>query len=221
MKKVLGVSLGSSTRNHKVKIEILGQEVEIERIGTDGNTEKMMEIYQEYDGKVDVFTLGGTDLYLYSGPKGKRYIIKESARIVSVIKNTPIVDGTGIKYELEKHVINYITQNTDIELNGKKALLMITVDRYGLAEGLIEAGCQMTFGDLIFCLHIPIALHSLKAIDKAARILIPILASIPIKYLYPTGEKQESSDSRYSHFIKIWILLLEIIWLLVSICLMK
>ncbi len=202
MKKVLGVSLGSSTRNHKVKIEILGQEVEIERIGTDGNTEKMMEIYQEYDGKVDVFTLGGTDLYLYSGPKGKRYIIKESARIVSVIKNTPIVDGTGIKYELEKHVINYITQNTDIELNGKKALLMITVDRYGLAEGLIEAGCQMTFGDLIFCLHIPIALHSLKAIDKAARILIPILANIPIKYLYPTGEKQESSDSRYSHFYK-------------------
>ena len=34
MKRVLGVSLGSSTRDHKVEIEILGEKVEIERRGT-------------------------------------------------------------------------------------------------------------------------------------------------------------------------------------------
>jgi hypothetical protein len=200
MKKVMGVSLGSSTRDHNVKIEISGQEIEIERRGTDGDVKKMMQLYQEFDGKVDVFALGGTDLYLYSGREGKRYTIRESARIVSVIKKTPIVDGTGIKYVLEKDVIRYITQHTDINLQGKKTLLLITVDRFGLAEGLIEAGCEMVFGDLIFCLHIPIALHHLKAIDKAARILIPILAHIPIKYLYPTGKKQETSNSKYSRF---------------------
>ena len=101
MKKILGVSLGSSKRDHKVEIEILGEKVEIERRGTDGDVHKMMQIFQEYDGKVDVFGLGGTDLYLYSGPQGKRYTIKESERIVKVIKKTPIVDGTGIKYVLE------------------------------------------------------------------------------------------------------------------------
>lgn len=58
----------------------------------------------------------------------------------------------------------------------------------------------MVFGDLIFCLHIPIGLHHLKAIDKAARIMIPILAHIPIKYLYPTGKKQETSNSKYHRF---------------------
>lgn len=200
MKKVLGVSLGSSTRNHIARINLLGQEVEIERRGTDGDVEKMMQIYKEYDGKVDVFTLGGTDLYLYSGPKGKRYTIKESARIVSVIKKTPIVDGTGIKYVLEKDVIRYITKNTDIDLQGKKALLLITVDRFGLAEGLIEAGCKMTFGDLISCLNIPIPLHSLSTLNKLARIMIPILVNLPIKYLYPTGEKQETSNSKFGHF---------------------
>jgi hypothetical protein len=200
MKKVLGVSLGSSTRNHIAKINLLGQEVEIERRGTDGDVEKMMQIYKEFDGKVDVFTLGGTDLYLYSGPKGKRYTIKESARIVSVIKKTPIVDGTGIKYVLERDVIRYITKNTDIALKGKKALLLITVDRFGLAVGLIEAGCKMTFGDLISCLNIPIPLHSLSTLNKLARVIIPILVNLPIKYLYPTGEKQETSNSKFSHF---------------------
>jgi len=40
MKKVLGVSLGSSTRDHKVEIEVLGEKVEIERRGTDGDVKK-------------------------------------------------------------------------------------------------------------------------------------------------------------------------------------
>jgi len=146
MKKILGVSLGSSTRDHKAVVEVLGEKVEIERRGTDGDVKKMMQIFKENDGKVDVFSLGGTDLYLYSGPQGKRYTIKESERIISVIKKTPIVDGTGIKYVLEKDVVKYIDSQTDIPLKGKKALVTITVDRFGMAEGLIEAGCEMTFG---------------------------------------------------------------------------
>ncbi|MBA7556908.1 hypothetical protein ES705_49633 [subsurface metagenome] len=197
MKKILGVSLGSSTRDHKVEIEVLGKKFEIERRGTDGDVHKMMQIFQEYDGKVDVFGLGGTDLYLYSGPQGKRYTIKESERIVKVIKKTPIVDGTGIKYVLEKSVVKYIDTQTDIPLKGKKALVTITVDRFGMAEGLMEAGCEMTFGDLIFSLNIPIPLHSFKSIEIFARLLLPVLIYVPIKYLYPTGEKQEKSNLKY------------------------
>ena len=202
MKKVLGVSLGSSTRNHKVVIEVLGEKVEIERRGTDGDVKKMMQIFQENDGKVDVFSLGGTDLYLYSGPQGKRYTIKESERIVKVIKKTPIVDGTGIKYVLEKSVVKYIDTQTDIVFKGKKALVTITVDRFGMAEGLIEAGCEMTFGDLIFCLNIPIPLHSFRSIEIFARLLLPVLVYVPIKYLYPTGEKQEKSNLKYVRYFQ-------------------
>ena len=202
MKRVLGVSLGSSTRDHKVVIEVLGEQVEIERRGTDGDVNKMMQIFEEYDGKVDVFGLGGTDLYLYSGPHGKRYTIKESERMVRVIKKTPIVDGSGIKYVLEKNVVKYIDENTDIVFKGKKALVPITVDRFGMAEGLIEAGCEMTFGDLIFCLNIPVALHSFRSIEILARLLLPILVYLPIKYLYPTGKKQEQSNLKYVKYFQ-------------------
>jgi len=202
MKKVLGVSLGSSTRDHKVEIEVLGEKVEIERRGTDGDVKKMMQIFQENDGKVDVFSLGGTDLYLYSGPQGKRYTIRESEKIISVIKRTPIVDGTGIKYVLEKSVVKYIDAQTDIVFKGKKALVTITVDRFGMAEGLIEAGCEMTFGDLIFCLNVPIPLHSFRSIEIFARLLLPILVYVPIKYLYPTGEKQEKSNLKYVRYFQ-------------------
>jgi len=200
MKKVLGVSLGSSTRDHKVVVEILGEKVEIERRGTDGDVKKMIQIFQENDGKVDIFSLGGTDLYFFADPHGKRYTHLESKRIVDVIKKTPIVDGTGIKYILEKDVVNYIVKETGIPLKNKKALIPITVDRFGLALGLVDAGCQMTFGDLIFALNIPVKMHSLKTIKILATLAFPILMRVPMKQLYPTGKKQIESDSRYTKY---------------------
>lgn len=58
----------------------------------------------------------------------------------------------------------------------------------------------MVFGDLIFCLNVPIAIHRLETLSIVAKLLIPILANLPIKYLYPTGEKQEKSNLKYSRF---------------------
>jgi len=71
-----------------------------------------------------------------------------------------------------------------------------------MAEGLIEAGCEMAFGDLIFCLNIPIPLHSFRSIEIFARLLLPVLVYVPIKYLYPTGEKQEKSNLKYVKYFQ-------------------
>jgi hypothetical protein len=40
-------------------------------------------------------------------------------------------------------------------------------------------------------------MHSFKTINIFARLLLPILVHVPIKYLYPTGEKQEKSNLKY------------------------
>ncbi|MBA7590551.1 hypothetical protein ES708_32676 [subsurface metagenome] len=50
---------------------------------------------------------------------------------------------------------------------------------------------------MIFSLNIPIPLHSFKSIEIFARLLLPVLIYVPIKYLYPTGEKQEKSNLKY------------------------
>jgi hypothetical protein len=47
MKRVVSVSLGSSSRDHKATLQLLGQEVTIERIGTDGDIEKAIQPYNE------------------------------------------------------------------------------------------------------------------------------------------------------------------------------
>jgi hypothetical protein len=47
MKKVLSISLGSSTRNHTTEVEFLGERIWISRQGTDGDWEKALQLYRE------------------------------------------------------------------------------------------------------------------------------------------------------------------------------
>ncbi|MCF6096150.1 quinate 5-dehydrogenase [Thermovorax subterraneus] len=200
MKHVMSVSLGSSKRNHKVKVNILGEDVLIERVGTDGDKKKAAEIIREYDGKVSAFGLGGIDLYLYAGKK--RYIIKDAAKLAACARISPVVDGSGLKNTLERKVIEYLDKEKILDFKGKKVLLVAATDRFGMAQALEKTGALMTYGDLIFALGIPIPLHSLKVIDFLARILVPVLSRLPFEMLYPTGEKQEVNKSRFSKFFE-------------------
>ena len=54
-------------------------------------------------GQVDAIGLGGTDLYLVAG--GRRYLIRQSARMAAAARVTPVVDGSGVKHTLERETI--------------------------------------------------------------------------------------------------------------------
>lgn len=198
MKRIISVSLGSSTRDHKVEAEFFGEKFVIERVGTDGDMDRAIAMIGELDGKVDAFGMGGIDLYLVAGDR--RYMIREAKKIAAAAKITPIVDGSGLKNTLERRVAPYLTEELGWKLAGKKVLLVSGVDRFGLAESLNEAGCRMTFGDLIFALGIPIPIRSLGALRTIAHILLPVMCQLPFEVLYPTGKKQETVTSKYEQY---------------------
>jgi hypothetical protein len=198
MKHVLSVSIGSSKRDHKVEIELLGEKFIIERRGTDGDIKRAIEIIKEMDGKVSAFGMGGIDLYLCAG--NRRYIIRDAVPIARAAKISPIVDGSGLKNTLERKVIDYLVRENKVDFKRKKVLLVSGMDRFGMAESLEKAGCDMVLGDLIFALGIPIPLHSLKSLDILAKLAAPIVCKLPFKMLYPTGEKQEKVDTRHRRF---------------------
>lgn len=198
MKRVVSISLGSSKRDHRVEAEFLGEKFSIERLGTDGDMEKAKAMIAELDGKVDAFGLGGTDLYIYAG--NKRYTIREAAQIAKAAKITPIVDGSGLKNTLERNVIAYLKSELGMDFENTKVLLVCGMDRFGLAQALVESGARLTCGDLIFVLGLPIPLHSLKTLDLIARVAAPIICQLPFKYLYPTGKEQETINPRFGRY---------------------
>ena len=200
MKHVVSVSLGSSRRDHSVETEFAGERFLIRRIGTDGDMKKAESLIKDLDGKVDAMGMGGIDLYIQAGKR--RYTFKDARRLASAAQKTPIVDGTGLKNTLERNTIRYLNTSEGFDLKNKKVLLVCGVDRFGMAEALEEAGAEVSFGDLIFGLNLPIMIRSLRTLEKAAKLLGPIVSRLPFQYLYPTGDKQETSKDKYGDYYR-------------------
>lgn len=192
MKKVVSVSLGSSRRDHKVNVELLGEEFEISRVGVNGDFNRAVSLLRELDGKVDAIGLGGIDVYLFV--RQKRFAIKDGLKLMETVKVTPVVDGSGLKNTLEREVVRILTEDTGLIKQGTKVLMVSSVDRFGMAEALSEMGCDMTFGDLIFTAGIPYAIKTMDELEEIANRILPEIVKMPFHMIYPTGKKQETQD---------------------------
>lgn len=198
MKRAVSISLGSSTRDKCVEVELLGVPVRIERIGTDGDVQKAIALFTELDGKVDAFGVGGTDLSM--GTDTRAYPIYAAQKLVAGVKQTPVVDGRGLKFTLERQCMGYVEAQIGDELQPKQALLNVAADRYGMALSLVEAGYDCVFGDLQFALGIPIPIRSLRAVNRLIATLAPLAGRLPISVICPTGEKQLRSVPRFTRW---------------------
>lgn len=198
MKKVVSVSLGSSTRDHKVMVELLGQQVSIERIGTDGNVQKATQLYSELDGQVDAFGVGGAALALRVGDRD--YPLYQGVKLVAGVRRTPVVDGGGFKHTLERRVMQYVEEQIGDEIAPKTAMITSYTDRFGMALSFREAGYEMVYGDLMFGLGLPLPVRSLRQAMILTRILLPILGRLPLSLLYPTGQKQQLNVPKWEKY---------------------
>jgi len=197
MKRIVSVSLGSSSRDHCVTIKIGDEEFTIERIGTDGDYEKAFKLIRELDGKVDAFGMGGISLYIY-GKNNRRYTLHAALPILREARKTPMADGSGLKNTLERNVVRYLKEELNIPLEEKTVLVVCGMDRMAMAESFAQAGCKTLYGDLAFVLGIPVAIKSLKSLHMIASFLMPVICRLPIKMLYPSGLSQEVNTPKFN-----------------------
>jgi hypothetical protein len=185
------VSLGSSTRDAVYELKVLGEEVRLERRGTDGDFERARKLLESLDGKVDALGLGGVSLTLRAG--WRKYPLREVVSLASVVKHTPVVDGSGVKDSLERALPEYLSQRFSYRLDGLGALLVSGVDRWALGEALERAGCRLTVGDFVYALNLPCPLHSMRALKRVAVVMLPLMSQLPLRWLYPMGQAQEAA----------------------------
>jgi len=198
VKKVLSISLGSCTRDHTTEADFLGEHFWISRQGTDGDFEKALQLYREYDGRVDAFGVGGTEFYQVVA--GRRYYWRDARRIREAIKISKVGDGNGLKHLLAPYALQALEEH-GVELEGKRVLQTTAVDRYGMAKALVEAGCDVTFGDFIFTLGLPIPVRGMRTLHVLAALLLPVLTQIPFSFFYDLGEQQEKEPStKFAHY---------------------
>lgn len=198
MKRVVSVSLGTSKRDKKEVVDLLGDQYQLERIGTDGDMEKFGEMFVELDGKVDALGVGGADIYLVV--EDRKYAFREILNLVKPVKTTPVVDGGGLKHTLERQTIKLLAETKEIDFANSKVLLVSAVDRFGMAQALHESGASVVYGDFLFGIGLPIPIRSYGGVKTLGKILLPLITKLPFKWFYPTGEKQETRTPKFPKY---------------------
>jgi len=200
VKRAVSISIGSSKRNKAVEVELLGEMVRIERIGTDGDMEAAALKYKELDGTVDAFGVGGADLGALVD--GKWFPLYSVQPMVRFVKKTPLVDGGGLKNTLENKAPAFLDEKIGDYINsqGRKVLVALGMDRWGLSESFVEAGYETIFGDFMFGLDLPIAIRKISQLKVLGNLLMPIVGRLPFAWVYPTGEKQEKRTPKWGKY---------------------
>ena len=189
MKHVVSVSLGSSSRDHRARVELLGETFELERIGMDGSIDRATKKLQELDGTVDAIGLGGIDVYLYAG--NKRFALRDGVRLLEAVKKTPVVDGSGLKNTLERKAVAFLRDDLGVRLEGTPILMVSALDRFGMAQAFVDAGADVLFGDFIFALDLDKPVRGLAEFEALSELYLPDACKLPFQFFYPTGKKQD------------------------------
>jgi hypothetical protein len=193
LKKILSISVGSSSRDHTTRHVFLDQECELSRQGTDGDFDKAVQRYADMDGKVDAFGVGGVEFYLRVGKK--RYYFRDVSRVRRAIKISKVGDGNGVKGLLERRAFQalekHLNNKENKTLKGMPALLTTAVDRYGMGEAMVDVGLDLTIGDLMFALGIPIPVRRLSTVRLIAGTLLPVITNLPFSWFYALGSEQD------------------------------
>jgi hypothetical protein len=197
MKRAVSVSLGSSARDKEVVVYLKGEPIRVERIGTDGDVEKARCMFAELDGKVDALGVGGVDLYIRLGRR--EYPLHAALKLVEGVHQTPVVDGRGLKHTLERRVFQLAAPALGEVPRFRRAFVPVAVDRLGLAHAVSEVADEVTFGDLMVALGVPIPVRGLKRYYIVARLMLPFVSHFPMSMLF-YGSGGAESEPKYTRF---------------------
>ncbi len=205
-KHVVSVSLGSSTRDKSVLVELGGVEIRAERRGVDGDLAAFNRLMRNLDGTVDVLSVGGTEIAFHVDGDVLRF--RSTDKLIEGVTRTPLVDGAGVKMTLERRVFELAGPDLagprvagGPPAHFEQAFLNIALDRWGMALAVGEVSNAVVYGDLMFSFGVPVALHSLGQVKRMAQLLVPVAGRLPLRWLYPSGENQTVREPKFAkHF---------------------
>jgi hypothetical protein len=197
MKRAVSVSLGSSTRDKRVVVNLEGEQIVVERIGTDGDVGKAQRLFAELDGQVDALGVGGADLYLRF--PGREYPLYAALKLVKDVHQTPVVDGRGLKHTLERRVFELAAEALGGVPHFRCGFVPMALDRQGLAEAVTEVCDGVIFGDLMVGLDIPIVLRSLRSYRWVARVMLPFVSHFPMSLIF-YGSDGYAPEPKYERY---------------------
>jgi predicted amino acid dehydrogenase len=196
MKRIISISLGTSQRDYQLTTTVLGQHIDVRRIGTNGDVARATALVREYDGKVDAIGLGGLTPVFRVG--AARYPHHEAIGIAAGAQRTPVVDGGMLKASLERWAVQKAADMVRGIFNYRRILITSGIERYQLAQALAQFEGTLRFADPI--VHLGLSFlpppRSLRQLEIYAATTLPFLSLLPYRYLHPVALGREGHSDR-------------------------
>lgn len=203
MKQIVNISLGSSQRNYSFVTTVLGQHIEIQRIGTDGNIARAATLVQAYDGKVHALSLEG----LPHGFRGNSRYATPSAAAVALtarVRHTPVVDGNVLSTVLERWVIKRAADMLPHLFRYRRVLMVGGGAHVQMADVLAEYEAELRFVDPLVHRRLPFVPvpRSIAQVKLLAAAILPLLTIIPYRMVHARSADTVRTSQRFAHLFR-------------------
>ena len=180
-------------------VHFLGEDISIRRIGCHGNDDTVGKLVEFYDGQADAIALEGYPAELELGGNTEPHSI--GATLPDLAKQTPVVDGSGIRPGIERWGV-ILADRAEPGIFAEKRVLMVPgLNHGGLVQGLSRHAAQIHYADpeVYFALPDFPGVGSKRTLDQAVGPTLGELKNAPFRRILPrAGEPgQPRSVSRF------------------------
>jgi len=183
MKKIAVIHLNEGSSRETVRI--LGHDVEIERVGCGGDSDKAAMLIREYDGQVDAIGLEGMPAELRLGMNSRPHDI--GSLLPTMAQKTAVVDGCGLRAGLERWAVILAEREHPGIFNQKRILMVPGLNHRGLTAALSRRTPSLRYADpgVYFGLPFVAGVGRKVTVEKAAVRTLEQLHDAPFRRICP------------------------------------
>ncbi|MBI2748159.1 MAG: dehydrogenase [Burkholderiales bacterium] len=187
MKNVVSISLGSSSQDFDFVTEFLGEKLHVRRVGTNGSTATAVKLIKQWEKKAAAIGLGVLKDHYTVG--SRRFIAKDSARLLAVTNKLPVTTGGRLGDIFQEWAVRHAQIQLGNFFNNARVLFFSGMADYKLALSMAEHTRNLQFADPLLQLGVPKLLGSVEALNLYAGgahyvkdwTLPEVMASGPVK----------------------------------------
>src|SRR5574343_1446009 len=167
MKNVVTISLGSSKQDFERKIDFLGHQFNIKRMGADMDTGKAWELMRRQQATADAIGLGEISDHLQVGLRTIEN--KETKRLLNVVTRVPVTTGATLRRLLQVRAVRQVQHELGNYFNNNLVLFLNGMRNYDMAVALSDYTKNLFFADATFQTGAPKMLTSIEQLELFAK----------------------------------------------------
>ena len=167
MKKVVSVSLGSSSKDHNFQTRFLGKDFAVSRVGADGDSGKAWELLRRHQSDADAIGLGMIQDHFDIG--SRRHVHKETERLLKVVTRVPVTTGASLRRLLQVRAVRHVQRQLGKYFNNNLVLFLNGIVNYDMARAMSDYTPNLKFADAVLDTGSPVVLTSLDQLELYAR----------------------------------------------------